>query len=203
MQRQVGLKVCVLLGPFAAVSAWIVIGVAWLVNSEWFVFTRDAFSDLGGPSARAPWIYNYGLIAVGALVSVYGLCQFRLYSSRAGVTGASYMVMAGVFLALIGVFPAGTRPHTFVSTWFFVQIDIALILLALATVRAGGKLSVPALAFSVAAWPLALAVEALVGWPSAAVLETYGILIIDIVVAFITLDQLSLLKSGFLPERSC
>jgi Predicted membrane protein len=35
--------------------------------------------------------------------------------------------VAGLFLALIGIYHAGTRPHVFVSTWFFVQMDTALI----------------------------------------------------------------------------
>jgi len=29
---------------------------------------------------------------------------------------------------LIGIFPSGTRPHTFVSTWFFIQGDLAIII---------------------------------------------------------------------------
>ena len=180
---------CILLGPLAAALAWLVIGSSWAVNSDWFVFTEHAFSDLGGPGARAPWLYNYGLIAVGLLVAAYGVCQAYACNSKAGVLGGGYMALAGVFLALIGVFPSGTRPHTFVSTWFFVQIDLALILMAYAAAKAGGRYSRMALPLAVAAWPLALLVEAVVGWPSAAVLEAYGIIVIDIVVAAIALDQ--------------
>ena len=139
-----------------------------------------------------PWLYNLGLIAVGLMVVAYGACQALLHDSKAGVLGGGYMALAGVFLALIGVFPSGTRPHTFVSTWFFIQIDLALILLAWATARLGGRLSRPALALAVAAWPIAGIVEALIGWPSAAVLEAYGIIVIDLVVAALALDQLRL-----------
>lgn len=193
-------KRCIALGPLAAAAAWIVIAASWLVNRDWFVFTEHAFSDLGGPDARSPWLYNLGLIAVGLAIVAYGACQTLLYRGRPGVLGAGYMALAGVFLALIGVFPSGTRPHTFVSTWFFIQIDLALILLAWATARLGGKLSKPALALALAAWPLAGLVEALVGWPSAAVLEAYGILVIDAVVAALTLDQVKLARQGKLPE---
>ncbi len=192
MRLPVPARPCILLGPLAAAAAWLVIGASWLVNADWFVFTRDAFSDLGGPGARMPWLYNLGLIAVGLMVVAYGACQALLHDSKAGVLGGGYMALAGVFLALIGVFPSGTRPHTFVSTWFFIQIDLALILLAWATARLGGRLSRPALALAVAAWPVAGIVEALIGWPSAAVLEAYGIIVIDLVVAALALDQLRL-----------
>ncbi len=187
---------CILLGPLAAVLAWLVIGASWAVNSDWFVFTEHAFSDLGGPGARYPWLYNYGLITVGLVVAFYGVCQTVTCNSRAGVLGGGYMSLAGIFLSLIGVFPAGTRPHTFVSTWFFIQIDLALILMAYAAARAGGRYSGKVLPLAIAAWPLALIVEAVIGWPSAAVLEAYGIIVIDVVVAAITLDQAKLAHKG-------
>ncbi len=192
MRLTVPVRPCILLGPLAAAAAWLVIGASWLVNADWFVFTRDAFSDLGGSGARMPWLYNLGLIAVGVMVAVYGACQVLLHESKPGVLGGGYMILAGVFLALIGVFPSGTRPHTFVSTWFFIQIDLALILLAWATARLGGSLSRIALLLALAAWPIAGIVEAVIGWPSAATLEAYGIIVIDLAILALTLDNLKL-----------
>ncbi len=73
--------------------------------------------------------------------------------------------------------PPGTRPHTFVSTWFFIQADLALIAIGMELWGfLAGRLIV---ALSVLAFPLALLVGATLGWPSTAILETYGILIID------------------------
>lgn len=175
-----------LAGPLAVAAAWVVIGAAWALNRDWFVFTRHAFSDLGGPRSCCPDLYNYGLITVGMLVVAYGACIAALAATRPGVVGGGYMALAGVFLALIGVFPAGTRHHVFVSTWFFVQADLALILASVDSVLGGYRLGKPALALSLAAFPVAGLVEAVAGWPSAAVLEAYGIVVIDAVVLALT-----------------
>lgn len=168
-------------GPAAALLAWAVIATSWALNSSWFAFTRDAFSDLGGPRSCCPILYNAGLIATGALVLAYGVAAaLLLLEDKPGVSGGSYLALAGVFLALIGVFPAGTRPHVFVSTWFFVQASLgyALLLYSLWRLHSCSPAGT-ALAATLAAWPIAVVIGATVGWPSAAVLETYGILILD------------------------
>ncbi len=186
-----------LAGLAAAVLAWVVIGASWALNSDWFVFTEHAFSDLGGPGARAPWLYNYGLITVGLVVVAFSACPYRLARDKMEVYGSALLAVAGVFLALIGVYPSGTRPHTFVSSWFFVQMDAALLALSLGAYSASR--SRPALASALAAalaFPLAGAVEALAGWPSAAVLEAYGILVIDFCVAMLTLEYLAAGRRG-------
>ncbi len=167
-------------GVAGVVGAWAVIGLSWLVNRSWFVWARDAYSDLGGPGACIPWLYNAGLMVIGLLLAVFGACIVACGVGRLEVVGGSYLALAGVFLALIGVFPSGTRPHTFVSAWFFVQADLGLVAgLAGVARRCGGRLVRGALAASILAFPVAFLVEALWGWPSAAVLETYGILVID------------------------
>ncbi len=168
------------LGPLGVLAAWLVIGVSWWLNRGWFVFTRDAYSDLGGPGACCPLVYNLGLILVGMLLVGFGICVAMAAERRVGVAGGSYLALAGVFLALIGVFPSGTRPHTFVSTWFFVQADIALIASLAEAAWRKCKMSKPTLLLAVLAFPIAGSVEAVVGWPSAAVLETYGIIVIDL-----------------------
>ena len=171
-----------LAGPLAAALAWAVILAAWWLNKSWFVYTEDAFSDLGGPGSCCPGLYNYGLMAVAVLIAVFSLCVLSVESSKLGVLGAGYFVLAAVFLALIGVFPAGTRHHVCVSTWFFVQADIALAMLAARVYRERRSLFwALALLAAVLAWPVAGLVEQVAGWPSAAVLETYGIVIIDAV----------------------
>lgn len=170
-----------LAGPLAVVLAWIVILAAWWLNRSWFIYTEHAFSDLGGPRSCCPGLYNIGLMLVAAAIAVFSLCVLSVESSKLGVLGAGYFVIAAIFLALIGVFPAGTRHHVCVSTWFFVQADMALALLTAHIYRV--RRSLPWLLLFLAAllaWPVAILVELAVGWPSAAVLETYGIIIIDV-----------------------
>ena len=183
-------KILCLTGVAAVVLAWIVIGVSWYLN-PWFRFLEDAFSDLGVPENTGYWwVYDYGLIFVGLVIMVYGAYTYQWARHKPEALAAGYIVLAGVFLALIGVYPGGTRPHVFVSTWFFVQMDLALIPLTYSLWRNRGW--GPAkilLALSVLAWPIFIAVEAAMGWPSVAAGEAYGIIVIDAVVVGVSVYQ--------------
>ncbi|MCE4601279.1 MAG: DUF998 domain-containing protein [Desulfurococcales archaeon] len=176
-------------GPLAVVAAWVVIGLSWYLNRDWFVFARDAYSDFGTSTSCCPGLYNYGLISVGFLLALYGVSLWVLGKNKFEVGGSAYMVLAGVFLALIGVYPGGTRPHVFVSSWFFVQADMALILVTLgAWIRLGSRLSYAGFWASLAAFPVAFLLDRIFPWPSAAVLETYGIFVIDVVAILVYID---------------
>ena len=184
------LGACILSLSLAAILlAWVIIGASWSLNSGWFVFTRDAFSDLGGARSCCPGLYNYGLMGVGSIIVVLGYCIALAAPSKLEVAGGAYVALAGVFLGLIGYYHEGTRPHVFVSTWFFLQMDVGLALVAAGlTRRRAGGLAFPALLASMEAFPVAALVGVLVGWPSAAVLETYGVLVIDVVVLMISAE---------------
>lgn len=112
-------------GICAVIPAWLTIAIG-IYRNPWFVLTRNAFSDLGGPRAADPWIYDSGMLITAALLMAFS--AYLLATSRNGVEsmGASFASIAGIFLALIGIFHEGTHPHAFVSTWFFVQMDIAI-----------------------------------------------------------------------------
>ena len=126
---------------------------------------------------------------MGFLLVLYGVSLWVLGGNKFEVGGSAYMVLAGVFLALIGVYPGGTRPHVFVSSWFFVQADMALILVTLgAWIRLRSRLSYAGFWASLAAFPVAFLLDMIFPWPSAAVLETYGILVIDIVALLVYID---------------
>jgi hypothetical membrane protein len=169
-------------GLVAVFLAWIVIGLSWYLNRGWFRFTGNAFSDLGGARSCCPSLYNLGLIVVGLFLAAFSVCAAALAPGRLGAIGGGYLFIAAVFLALIGLFPTGTRPHTCVSTWFFVQSDLGFILLLAGLrrdPRCRGFLAGSALTASILAFPVAGLVAVTTGWPSVAVLEAYGILIID------------------------
>ena len=170
------LKAFSFLGLISALSAWVVIDISIVLN-PWFDIFRHAFSDLGGPEANYPWVYNFGLISVSILVFLYSIYLATVAGNKIEVIGSAFLMIASVFLALIGLFPAGTRPHTFVSTWFFIQMDLAIIAWGLGLlVRGLRDIGSIFIAMGIISPILALILE----WPSIAVLEAFGIAVIDL-----------------------
>ncbi len=165
-----------LVGPIAAIYAWLIIITCIFLN-PWFVFTRDAFSDLGSSSANMPWLYNYGMISIGILIILYSSYLVYVSRNKLMVVGSSFGIVSGIFLMFVGLFPAGTRPHVFVSTWFFVQFDMCIIVWSLGAYlnRGGSMLPLSSLILGIVSIPIGF----LVPWPSAATVEAYGVLVID------------------------
>ena len=183
------IRVLLFLGPLTAVAAWLVILASWWLNRGWFTYTRHAFSDLGGSRSCCPGLYNYGLMVLGALFSLYGIGVTIRTRTKLGVVGGGYIVIAGIFLALIGLFPTGTRHHVCVSTWFFIQSYLGLILVLAETTRHSNAAKY-ALIVMLASIPTGIAIAVWPEWPSAAVLETYLILFIDLAVIAATVSLL-------------
>ena len=121
------MKFLFLLGPAATILAWLVILYCISLNS-WFDFARNAFSDLGTSRATHPEIYNVGLIVTGIMLMLYSVGLGLFSENKPEQWSSAFLFISGVFLALIGLYHGGTRPHTFVSTWFFIQTDMALFL---------------------------------------------------------------------------
>jgi hypothetical membrane protein len=165
-----------LVGVAGAILVWVVIYFA-IRHNPWFIFTEHAFSDLGGPMAEDPGIFNNGIIVLGGLFILYTLTLIRDAINKVETVGSVFALMAGVFLALIGVYPSGTTPHTFVSIWFFVQADVAIMIWGIGILLSGWD--VFGLVFTcigIVGPTIAVAVT----WPSIAVVEAYGIALIDV-----------------------
>jgi len=172
----IGKRLFRLTGVLVATLAWIIIFIS-MAQNPWFVFTQHAFSDLGGPTATNPWIFNYGLMVVSVLSVVYTIFLLQEATNKMETLGGIFMVVASTFLALIGIYPSGTNPHTLVSIGFFLQFDLVIIAWGLGLLLRG--LKGVGMLFSVIGilGPLAaLTIE----WPSIAIMETFGILIIDL-----------------------
>ncbi len=162
-------------GLIAVVYAWLVILYCISLN-PWFIFTVHAFSDLGAPDANSPWIYNNGMISIGVLIIIYSIYLVWSSVNKLTTVGGSFVFISGIFLMLIGIYPAGTRPHVFVSTWFFIQFDLAIIAWSLGMyIYSRDKLSLSALVIGLIAPVIGFGVD----WPSAAMAETFGIIVID------------------------
>jgi len=176
----------ILTGPSSLAVALIVIALCWALN-PWFNFWSDAFSDFGTSRACCPWLYNQGLILSALLFSIFSLQVLASSIGRLEAFSSGLLLTASLFLALIGIFPGGTRPHTFVSTWFFVQTFLGFSVLGSAIYLKGDLLGLLTALASGSAIPLAILIEALHGWPSAAVAEAAGIAIITISLISVTI----------------
>jgi len=171
-------------GVLAAVLAWAVI-IACVSLNPWFVFTKNALSDLGGPKASYPWLYNYGLVTTGALIIAFASYALSVSSNRLEEAASSFMIVAGAFLAMIGVFHEGTYPHVFVSNYFFAQMDVVALVWGAGSIASGRTRS-----------GLGEVLVGLVGpagaiafrWPSSATLEVFGVVLIDVLVLLMTFD---------------
>jgi hypothetical membrane protein len=165
------------MGPASVVGGWLVI-LAAISRNPWFVYTENAFSDLGNPMANDPWLFNYGMILNGVLIVLYSIYLIEVSFNKTGTVGGAFMMITGVFLMLIGVFHEGTMHHYFVSVWFFTQSDLTILTWGLALYRdrrwsSNGRLFLALSLFG----PV---VAYVVPWPSTATVETFGILIMNI-----------------------
>ena len=152
--------------------------MAAISRNPWFVFTENAFSDLGNPMANDPWLFNYGMILNGVLIVLYSIYLIDVSFNKAGTVGGAFMMITGVFLVLIGVFHEGTMHHYFVSVWFFTQSDLSILAwgLALYRERHWSRYGWLFLALSL----LGPVIAYIVPWPSTATVEAFGILIMNI-----------------------
>ncbi|MFQ1020488.1 DUF998 domain-containing protein [Tardisphaera saccharovorans] len=172
-------------GAATVLLPWLSIASSMAVN-RWFNPLEGAFSDLGSATVIDPWIFNYGLVISALFVAAFSLALMRMSRNRLETAGGAFLLVAALFLAMIGIFHEGTYPHDFVSYWFFVQADLAVGAIGAGRVlaRERGKGSF-LIAWSFA-WPL---VATLVTWPSTATLEAFGIASLDVAVLVLILSR--------------
>ncbi len=155
--------------------------------NPWFSIRSGAFSDLGGPRAYDAWVYNVtGMMVTAVLLMIFSCSLAALSKNKVETVGSAFLIVASLFLFLIGYFHEGTYPHVFVSEFFFAQSDISIAAFGLGLLleRRKGLGS-----FSIALAVIAPAMAAALSWPSTAILEAFGIACIElwIVVASLTL----------------
>lgn len=170
------------LGVASSLTGWIII-LAAISRNSWFVFSKNALSDLGGPTASNAWIFNKGMMLTGFLIVFYSVYLISISQSKLSSVGGGFMMITGVFLMLIGVFPSGTQHHYFISVWFFTQADISIIAWGLGLVGSVNKqLGIVFLGLGL----IGPIIAYIVNWPSTAIVEAYGILIMNIWVILMT-----------------
>ncbi len=143
-----------------------------IIQNPWFSIMQNALSDLGGNGAINPWIYNYGLILSSPLLFLFSIYLVSKGKNKLQIIGGSFIMISSLFLAFIGIFHSGTRPHGFVSTYFFLQFFLGMLVWGI-----GGEKKDRYLCTSLF---FAALLGAFLPWPSTGILEVYEILIIAI-----------------------
>jgi len=176
----------------AAAILFYIVSLLSIHYNSWFIFTKHAFSDLGGLEAQKSGIYNWGMIILGVLILLYSLTLIQDAINKVETVGGAFTFIAGIFLALIGIYPSGTQPHNFVSTWFFTQAELAMLTWGIGLLLNDWKgFGNVILAMGILGPIGAIVIQ----WPSVAIIEAYGIVIIDIWVVLLLKVQTARLKS--------
>ncbi len=162
-------KFLVYSGIVAVISAFLWILSAILIN-PWFIFTKDALSALGSPGASYPWVYNAGLMFTSIWLLLYAVSLLHFSGNKIQSAGSSFFMIAALFLALIGIYHGGTYPHDFVSLWFFVLADIAIIVYGIGQLMVNRIYGSATLIIAFLASVLGFTLK----WDSSAELETFG-----------------------------
>jgi hypothetical membrane protein len=181
-----------LLGVLGAVIAYPFIAVS-IILTPWFNFYNNALSDLGNIAWNAPvaYVFNLGLILSGSLVALFALTTSFKYRSWKYLSWSVMLTVAGIDLALIGVFPEDAgRLHGLVSTIFFVSIIVVMLVYSFCSwALKTPVIGVVALMFSIASvavWTVKW------GWEGVAIQETVTSLLTAIWLIMISMQKFEL-----------
>ena len=175
-----------LFGVLAILLGWFTILLAIYLN-PWFHVTVNALSDLGGkslgstghPYPNYPFVYNGGLMITGLLIGLFSMVAIGRSTSRVETVGFSFLIIAGIFLFLVGVFHEGTYMHVFLAEWFFLLGKISFLIIGVSLILGESKLyGTTMFAFNVIAW----IIEVSIRFRSVAENEIYGIIVLDILI---------------------
>lgn len=173
-------------GIVGIVAAWVTIIVSALLN-PWFSVATNALSDLGGgnmainghPSPMFPIIYDGGMIVTSFLIVSFSALMIQSSRNKLEITGESFFIISGLFLALIGIYHEGTYPHAFVSIWFFILSSISYATIGIALIETSEKkFGTLMLAIITISWTA----YSLIPWGSVAEGEIFGIIVINMLV---------------------
>ncbi len=117
---------------FAAIATWTLLYLVAVVATPTYTITGSYLSDLGNPSAPAPWAFNAADILGGILFAPFGFVLGRTVGGRAGRAAQALLVVSAIGLILVGIFPEGSpySLHTIVSAVFFLLVAISAALVA-------------------------------------------------------------------------
>ena len=130
---------------WAAVVAWVVLYLVAASSTPGYSITAQRLSDLGNPSAPAPWAFNSACILAGIFFLPYAQALGTGLSKWMRRVGTVLLSLAAIFLVLLGVFHEESpyNLHFVFSALFFILFMMAISHYAVAMWRSPryGKVS--------------------------------------------------------------
>lgn len=109
----------------------IFISAAIYVARDWFNITKHALSDLGATTVNSFLIFNSGLIVVGLITVMLAILVIweSIPTRKLRIIPTAILLMAGIFLIGIGIFPLDTAPvyHGLCAISFFILLGISML----------------------------------------------------------------------------
>ncbi|QTA38275.1 DUF998 domain-containing protein [Thermosipho ferrireducens] len=149
--------------------------------NEWFNLSQYTFSKLGNSYlATYPWIFSFFVIVGGVFMTFYGLVLIRKSIEKLRIIGGAYVLLSGIFMILVGVFPDGTKPHDFVALMTFLIFYAGMMVYGFKSSDKVFQVS------SVAIFITIIIVLVYNPFPSTGYLEIFGLLlvVIDLILEF-------------------
>ncbi|MCL2149010.1 MAG: DUF998 domain-containing protein [Methanomassiliicoccaceae archaeon] len=173
-----------MIGVAAFIISW---ACAASIDSAW-EFGVNTLSEFGVSGTDASLYFNYGCMATGALVALFGI-GCAAYARNAGrAVGGALLVLAGAALALVGVYTMDSGDaHTFVAVTFAV-----LALSAMVAIAAGNWAEDKKVSAGVAIVAVCLLVTMALAF-DVAKLEAYGIII---AMVWLLVESVNMVVSG-------
>ncbi len=159
---------------FAAVGVWFVLYTVAALSTPGYSITGNRLSDLGNPTAGAPWAFNAACILAGLFLLPYVWALGAGLSRWVRLVGTWMITLDAIFLVGVGLFPEESpyNLHFIFSALFFLVLMMAISHYAIAMYRSprygrvSGILSVIASGFALL-FVVAVLVELVGGAPIA------------------------------------
>lgn len=108
-----------------------VFGISWvgatIIDDSW-VFGVNTLSEFGISDTNAKYYFNGGCLITGALVAVFGFGHSVARKNPGYTAGGIFMVIGGVFLALIGIITMNAgAAHGYVAVLAAVYLLLSMI----------------------------------------------------------------------------
>ena len=168
-------------GSVGIVVFFVIVYIASLYTPGFSIW-KNAYSDLGTHLSGCPYIFNYALIfLIFPLMGTFSLYLIERATDKIQTIGASFILQASIFIALIGLFPKGRGPHDFIALWFFISYFIGILIWSLSE-------KTPYKTIGIVLFLLFL-LGFIIPFPSVALAETYALTLILIFTLSVALED--------------